>query len=281
MTLVKKTLCIMDAMPSGKIIIFILFLIITGIFFINYQISQKQILQPKINLTTINVSGKEKVKYPQDFTTVLLGDSMTEYLGNSVELRSYLSKYYPDKTFEFLNYGFGSTNILSAEKRLTEETFHGRIFRPILDIDFDLILIESFGHNPLSEFSLEEGLKKQTESLDKIVKLIKESNPQAKIVFVATISPNKSLYALRQVELSKEKRVQWANERIAYIKNHIKYAKDHHIPLVNVYEKSLDEKRDGQIKYISETDYIHPSPKGIYLISEEIAKFIFENNILN
>lgn len=229
----------------------------------------------------ISINGRTKVKYPQDYTIVMLGDSMTEKLGNSDELRAYLKKYYPEKTFEVLNYGFGSTNILSAQERLEKETFHGRDFRPILDIDFNLILIESFGHNPLSDLSLDEGLKKQTEALDKIVETIKAANPNAKIVFVATISPNRENYARKQVELSDEKRAEWAGERIAYIKNHISYAENHKIPLINIYEKSLDDNKDGKLDYVSSDDFIHPSPNGVYFISEEIAEFISDNGILS
>lgn len=231
-------------------------------------------------LETIEENGRQKVKYPQDYTLVLVGDSMTEYLGNSDELRSYLKEYYPRNSFEVLNYGFGSTNILSVEKRLTETTYHTREFRPILDIAFDVILIESFGNNPLSDYTLEEGLKKQTEALDRIVKLIKEGNPSAKIVFVATISPNSRTYAYRAVDLTDEKRKIWVTERIAYIKNHIEYAKTNNITLVNVFEKSLDENGDGNMDYISDTDYIHPSPTGVVFISKTIADFLFENQIL-
>lgn len=238
---------------------------------------------PVITNTTpynIQVGDKTKVKYPEDYTLLLLGDSMTEMLGNSDELRKYLFKYFPKKTFEVLNYGYGSTNILSAQERLVSETWHGRVFRPILDIDFDAILIESFGNNPLSTFSLEEGLKKQTEALDKIVETIKNSNPRAKIVFVATISPNKKKYAEGQVNLAPEQRLQWVNERIAYIKNHIAYASSHNIPLIDIFDKSLNSDGDGNIDYISSNDFIHPSASGVFLISEQTAKFISENQIL-
>src|SRR5690349_12055967 len=66
-----------------------------------------------------------KIKYPHDYTFVILGDSMTETLGNSDELKGYLNQSYPDKTFEVLNYGYGSTSILSAKERLTQVTHHG------------------------------------------------------------------------------------------------------------------------------------------------------------
>ncbi len=209
-----------------------------------------------------------------DYTLVFLGDSMTEYLGNFDELRKYLSDYYPDKKFLLLNYGFGSTNIISAIDRVEKETTHsGRAFQPINDIPFDYIFIESFGHNPLSELPLERGLDEQNKSLDQIVASLTTKHPKSSIIFIATIAPNRDRYAENAVNLQTEERYKWADERTAYIKNHIKYAKDHHIPLTNVYERSL-QNGTGNIDYISTNDFIHPSPTGVYFISEEITKFL-------
>lgn len=230
---------------------------------------------PKTSPTLIN----EKVKYPQDFTIVMVGDSMTETLGNSTELKTFLAEYYKGKTFEVLNYGYGSTSILTVMDRLTKETEHGRKFRPIVDIDYDLLLLESFGQNPLSQYKLEEGLKLQIQELDEIVSTIREKSPRAKIVFVASISPNKKIFAKNQVDLSDEKRAQWVDERIAYIKNHIQYAKAHNYPVINIFEKSLMENGDGNPDYISTNDFIHPSPTGIIFISTQIADFIIDNRI--
>lgn len=258
-------------------LIFVLALAAVFHFNLSKKLVVKEVKQPQ----KINIDGKTLVKYPQDYTMVMVGDSMTEKLGNSDEIRDNLKKYCPNKTFEILNYGFGSTNILSVQERLQKETFYGRSFRPILDIAFDLILIESFGNNPLSQFPLDVGLKKQTEALDKIVATIKKANPTAKIVFVATISPNKWRYGDGTVTLDLKQKAKWVNERVAYIKNHMEYAKAHGIPLINIYEKSLNSEGDGNLDYLSSDDFIHPSPNGVYLISEEIAKFIFEQKVLS
>ncbi|MBI2019982.1 hypothetical protein HYS94_01010, partial [Candidatus Daviesbacteria bacterium] len=77
-----------------------------------------------------------------------------------------------------------------------------------------------------------------------------------------------------------EEREKWAKERASYIKNHIEYAKKNKLPLINVYEKSLDKDGGGHIDYINTGDFIHPSPTGILLISKEIADFIFQKRIL-
>lgn len=218
--------------------------------------------------------------FPKEKTIVFVGDSMTEYLGNFDELRGYLKKYYPAKKFLLLNYGFSSTNILSVKQRLEQESSHsGRAFQAINDIPFNLIFIESFGHNPLSEYPLEKGLKLQREALDNIISSITQKHPKSSIIFIATIAPNKGRYAEGVVNLTTEERGKWATERVSYIKNHIEYAKKHNIPLINIYEKSLDQNGTGNIDYISSNDFIHPSPTGIYFISEEIAKFLYGNNL--
>lgn len=260
----------------------ILVFIILIPFFLFTQLIFKN-LEKKVEkkaLVSVKEGTRTKVKYPEDFTIVLVGDSMTERLGNSDELRANLKKYYPDKSFEALNYGFGSTNILSVEKRLTEKTFYQREFRPILDIAFDVLILESFGNNPLSELPLEQGLKIQTKTLDRIVELIKKENPRSRIVFLATIAPNKFVFGKGAVDLSDQDRVRWVNERNAYIKNHIDYARNHNIPLVNAYEKSLTKDGDGQELYLSKDDFIHPSPKGVIFISQEIADFLYESKLL-
>jgi len=248
-------------------------LLIAGFFYIKHKNEQKKLVERGKVLSA-------NVKNPPDYLVVFAGDSMTEYLGNFDELRVYMSDYYPGKTFDFLNYGFGSTSILSLEDRLINHTQHGRDFKPILDIPFDMIIIESFGHNPLSQYPLNEGLKIQNETLDKVIALIKDKKPGAKIVFMATLAPNRKLYGGHLLDLSSENRAKWADERTSYIKNHIEYAKSHNIPLINVFEKSLDVNGDGNLDYIEDKNYIHPSPKGIFFISRQIADFIHDNNLL-
>lgn len=257
-----------------------MFLILFSLIGIYFIFPKQKALPVKQPTTSINEQGKTKVKYPQDFTIVMVGDSMTETLGNSDELKKFLSDYYKGKSFEVLNYGFGATNILSVMDRITKETEHNRKFRPIEEIDYDLILVESFGQNPLSQYPLEQGLKIQWQELDKIVSRLRDTNSHAKIVFVATISPNKEIFAKNQVDLTSEKRVQWVDERIAYIKNHIAYARQNNIPVINIFEASFLENGDGNPDFISISDYIHPSPTGIVFISKEIADFISKNNIL-
>ena len=86
MYLTKKILLILG-------ILIILVLIIFGWFFSAASVSNKPFISPFPNPTTIQSGEKIKIKYPQDYTIILVGDSMTEVLGNSDELRKYLKEY--------------------------------------------------------------------------------------------------------------------------------------------------------------------------------------------
>jgi len=221
-----------------------------------------------------------KIKYPHDYTFVLLGDSMTEVLGNSDELKGYLNQTYPDKTLEVLNYGYGATSVLSAKERYLTTTYHsGRDFAPIKDIDFDYLFLESFGHNPLSEFN-EGGLAKQTAVLDEFMELVATTSGKEKVIFVATIGTNKKTYAKNTQELSDEVRKEWALERDAYIKNHIEYAKLHGIPVIDAFTPSLDYSGNAKQFLVRDDDYLHPSPSGVLFISKKIAEFLIDKKFI-
>lgn len=215
------------------------------------------------------------------YITVLLGDSITEALGpNADGLRKKLISLYPNHEFVNYNYGYGSTNMLSAEKRINEETTHkGTSMPSIISQGFDLIIIESFAYNPLSEYPIEEGLKIYEEALDKNVKQIIKEKPQSVVALMTPIAPNKETYAKYTYNLSPEVRQKWVEEREKYIKKLIEYANKNNIPLINVYEKSLDENGDGNLKYIDPHDFIHPSAEGVMLINSVIAEFIYQNQI--
>lgn len=228
----------------------------------------------------IKTSPREKIE-KFDYKIVLVGDSHIEYLGNLEELEYFLHKYYPQKKLLLLNYGYSSTNILSLQDRLEKDSFHNnRVYQAINDIDFDLILIESFGNNPLAQYPLEEGLRRQTEALDQAIASITKKHPKSSIVFVATIAPTEKYYGLNTLDLSTEIRKEWADVRSTYVLNHIAYAKAHNIPIIDIYHQSQTAWRDGTLKYINKLDHIHPSLIGIFYIDDQIARFIYKNRLL-
>lgn len=216
----------------------------------------------------------------RSYRIIIVGDSIVASLGsNANTLRLNLINYYPDSEFVTYNYGYPSTNVLSLYPRLTEKTTNnGTENQAILKQGFELIIIESFGNNPLSEFPLSEGLQKQDDELERSVKVILAEKPNAAIAFLTPIALDPVNYARGTVALSSEVRKQWVAERVSYIDNHRKFAEDKGIPVIDVYKASL--KPDGTVdrSYVSD-DFVHPSKKGIELISKSIADYIFTNKI--
>lgn len=221
-----------------------------------------------------------KLPIAESYRIMLVGDSMTAALGvNANPLRLELIKRYPNTEFVTYNYAIPSSNILLLKDYLHKKTtFNGLEYPAILNDGFDLIIIESFGHNPLSDLPLKEGLRKHNEILDYTIEEVARTHPESIILLMATIAPSKATYALNSRDLSPEVRKAWAEERIAYIKNHIAYGEKKGIPVINVYEKSLQGDDVNPI-YVSKDDYIHPSGEGVNLLASTIADFIFENQI--
>lgn len=226
-----------------------------------------------------------KIEKKAQYNIVMIGDSMTHALGpRGGTFNTFINDLYKPDHIGILidNYGMGSTSILTIHDAMTTKTtYWDSTFEPLLSRQFDLILIESFGYNPLSQFPLAEGLKKQTQILDETMKTLITTHPQAIIVFVATIAPNKETYALKELpNLTAADRILEVEERISYIRNHIDFAKSHNIPLIDIYDKSLTASGDGDLSLINPNDNIHPSFKGVDFIGHELANFIYNNQLL-
>jgi lysophospholipase L1-like esterase len=220
-----------------------------------------------------------------EYTIVMVGDSMTHALGpHGGTLNEFLNDLYRphNKGIVIDNYASGSTSVLTIHDAMTTKTtYWDATFEPLLSRHFDVILIESFGYNPLSQFPLAEGLKKQQEILTQTMQTLIASHPSARIVFVATIAPNKSTFALKvNPNTTFAERTSQVEERVTYMKNHISFAKEHNIPVINIYEKSLTPNGDGNVKYINPSDNIHPSFAGVDFIGHEIANYIYDNQII-
>ena len=268
---------------KGAVLIFILLgvLIIAGVALKNIP-PRKVVIPAKVE-TPKNLFPYERPSIPVKgaYLTFLVGDSVIEALGkNANQLREALIANYPAHEFVNYNYGFGSTNILTVPDRLNKQTTHlGETFPPINEQTFDLIIFESFAYNPLSEYPLSEGLKKQNEILDMSIKAVIEKHPSSIVAIMVPIAPSEEFFAKGVLDLTPEVRKQWVEERIAYIKNAIEFARKNNIPLINVYEKSLTPEGKADLKYINPSDYIHPSNEGISLISKTIADYIYQNHI--
>jgi lysophospholipase L1-like esterase len=218
-----------------------------------------------------------KIPKKDFYRIAMVGDSMTNALGTyGGKLSEYLNTLYQStpghQRILIDNYAVGSTNILDL---------HEQMIPKITDVQPDLILIESFGYNPLSQLGLVEGQKKQTQVLEETMKLLTTKYPNTAVIFVATIAPNKETYAQDENKGSTLlDRTAQAEERMVYIKNHMAYAAAHRIPLIDIYDKTLMQNGDGNLLYINPNDHIHPSFAGLDFIDHEIANFIYDSQIL-
>jgi len=284
--------------PKAYLLIsfFLLIPVLLCALFLKYQLSKISIVQKVARvIPTLTPSPTPfifrsytapAIEKKQVYTIVMIGDSMTTALGpHGGGLSEYINLLYKSTQGQqriiIDNFAI-SSNILAVNDELTQrKTISEYTFGPLLSEDFDLILVESYGYNPLSQFGIEGGLKQQNLALDALMKTLITTHPHAAIVFVATIAPNLENYAKKvQPGQSAEDRAKGVEERIAYIKNHIQYAISHNIPLINIFQKSLTENGDGNMIYINPTDDIHPSFEGVDFIGHEIGNFIHDNNIL-
>lgn len=277
------------------LISFVLVLLIAAASFLGMK---KMLLAANVKIVspqaaTPQPSGDEPFRYytapklpkKSEYTIVMVGDSMTYALGpHGGTFNEFINdKYKPQKIGIVVdNYAAGSTNVLSLPKAMTTKTtYWDSTFEPLLSRKFDLILIESFGYNPLSQFPREEGLRKHNEMMDETMKTLIKTHPESRVAFVATIAPNKKKYALPENNTTTlAQRTDQVNERKDFIKNHIAYAKAHNIPVINIYERSLNAEGDGNLEYINPDDYIHPSAVGVDFIGHELANAIYDNQII-
>lgn len=216
------------------------------------------------------------------YNIYLVGDSMTHAFGpRGGVFTEIINKKLPGTFFEVSNYAQANQSILVFLDTM-QKPFQADldlVLPPVMEGDPDLIIIESFGYNPLSQFGRVEGLRKQEEVLMEVMLRLTQKYPDAHIMFLATIAPDKKTYAENISEITEEERWVLAEERIEYITNHMKFAQKYGIPIINAYEKSLDDQSDGDLKYINPDDNIHPSSEGLALIGRTMSDKIFEENI--
>lgn len=224
-----------------------------------------------------------KLEKKTAYRVILLGDSMTAALGPYADrLREVVKKTYTDRDLIIENRSAPSSNIASLQDRLLSTSTQTDVsYDAIIGKEFDVIIIESFGYNPLSHLGRAEGLDVANQSLNTAMRILVREQPNALVIFLATVAPSHRMYAKGSVDLDAAQRDQWAAERDAYIENHIAFAREHNIPLVDVYSQSKDKNGDGMLKYINPADYIHPSQAGVEFIQEQIAQYFIDARLFD
>lgn len=218
----------------------------------------------------------------EDYMILLVGDSMTKALGPyPYQLSVRMNEAYPDKGFIIENYSRGSTSIESLPELLGDNTLSNEDqTTPVTERDYDILIIESMAYNPILTENQSEALRQQEQILDRVIPSLIKQNPEGVIIFLATIAPSKEKYASGVRDLTPAERAGRAEQRRAFIENFIEYAQSKDIPLINVYEESLNPDGSAKLEYIRSDDYIHPSQEGVEFIQNKIADFIIEKEFL-
>ncbi len=217
---------------------------------------------------------------------VTLGDSMTDTAGEGCPiLCAELEKSYPGREFDMYNYGVGGTRVGYGLWRLTNDyEFNDKKYKALVKLDPDIVLVESFAYNNGSDGPREGGLSHFCEMHRQIVKTLREKT-NAQIVYVVTIAPDtehflESVPGFTNTPVSIRK---WmAEDRMIYLEETIKLAKEFELPLVNVYQASLDAAKQGTplACWIRPKDWIHPREAGQKFIAENIVKIFVEKKLI-
>ena len=217
---------------------------------------------------------KKKIK------VVAIGDSMTDTFGKGMpRLAEALATQWPDKDFEVVNYGVGGTRVGYGLWRLTNEYEHWDTkHQPLVSLDPDLVILESFAYNNATDGVNEVGISHFRDMHTKIVETLRERT-NAEILCVATIAPDcdhflESVPPFFNTPVPIRRRM--AKERMDYLEEFIKLVEELNLPVADVYHKSLDNVAEGipLSTNITPVDWIHPGDTGHQLIASVIVDAI-------
>ncbi len=216
----------------------------------------------------------------------MIGDSMTDTAGEDCRfLKAELNKHFPGREFELFNYGVGGTRAGYGLWRLTNAYEHReKKFKPLVEIQPDIVLIESFAYNNGSDGLHGEGIAHFRDMHQKIVATLQEKT-SAKLVYIVTIAPDTESF-LKTVPNFKHTPVsirRWmAEDRMVYLEEAIKIAHELGLPLVNIYKATLDANKKGTPlgHWVDKNDWIHPGEAGHQLIAAKTVEVLIKNGLI-
>lgn len=232
-------------------------------------------LKPVPTITIVPTSELPLTETPtpalskNSYTIAIIGDSMVDTMGEKLEyLEHALDKKYPNVSFKLYNYGKGSENVVEGMKRFFEP-FHykDRNYPPITEINADIIMVASYGYNPLYPFDRDAHWLKLTE-------MIQSAQKYTKTVYIlAEIAPLTKDFGkgTQGVNWEDDIRIQHAKKIQQQIENAIGLSRTLNVPLIDAYRPST-ENGEGMKKYVNTFDGIHPSIEGHEFMAEKIVE---------
>lgn len=233
----------------------------------------KATLSPSPSPKIATKSAVPKPSYPtpnkQSYIIAAFGDSMVETMGDNLDyLQKSLTESYPKTKFKLYNYGIGSQNVIEGLARFyTPYIYKNRNFPPINQINADIIIISSFGYNPLTPYDKDKHYQN-------LMNLVKEAQKTgSKVYLLAEIAPIKTGFG------SGPGGVNWTeeiiNEHVPHIieqlDNAVALSKNLPVPLINAYGLSQVDGKYGNPKYVGTHDHIHPSVEGEIFMANLIS----------
>ncbi len=218
---------------------------------------------------------------------VATGDSMTEGAGPAMPaLAELLRQMSPQCSFDLVNQAVGGTRAGYALRRLTNSYEHGgRTNPPLVALDPDIVMLESFAYNNGADGATTEGLKHFREMHWRMLSTLREKT-RAELVFVVTIAPDPEHFletVPNFVHTPVAIRRRMAEQRIVYLEEAVRMAEEWELPLANAYQASLTARDSGTplSTFISPDDWIHPGPEGHALVAREIVAAIQRHDMIS
>lgn len=213
-------------------------------------------------------------------TIAVLGDSMVDTLQTELpQLKILLAQAYPNYEFKLYNFGVGGENIESGLSRLTSEyDYIGTHHPSVLEVHPDILVIESFAYNPWS--NSQSDLDRQWHDLSQMLDTVKSNSPQTKIILAATIAPNSDIFGDGVLNWSPEDKKNKTQIIKSYLQNLVNFSSSTRLPLADAYHDSLKSDGEGDERYISSSDHLHPSGLGGYLFFQKVVQAIEKNKLI-
>lgn len=213
----------------------------------------------------------------------LLGDSLVDTLffgGNFWELKMALEKNFPDEEFELLNYGVGSTDAELGLFRLTNDYEYkerGRQLPALINQKPDITIVGCFSYNHKTK--TDQDLNEYRETIRKIVESL-QTETESKVWLYIAMAPNKENYTtgIPWLGWSEEKRIEEYETTCRYQQEFLELAVELKLPLIDGHSPSLKDG-DGDPKFISNVDFIHPSAAMRKLVADLVVKQLLEEKI--
>lgn len=235
-------------------------------------ISQTSLISPLPQNTPTLPSPTPTIKLKKkSYSIAIIGDSMVDTMGERLEyLEHVLTKKYPGVTFKLYNYGIGGQNVIEGVNRFNNEfEYKDRKYDPLPTLHPDILIVGSFGYNPLTPYDRDEHWLKLAELIQDGKKI------SGQVYILAEIAPLSRDFGKGPMGINWDDSVRAEHSRriTQQLQNAIGLSRSLKVPLIDTYTPSIDPKtHEGTKKYISPGDGIHPSVEGHEFIANKIVE---------